>query len=181
MRGVPRDRCRLKAAWTSRMKPGGDEEDEVEDDVSWLGIGRTRLADGGSGSLASLSMGGSQRHFRSMEGKFWKKEGTKSEKGFFREEMAERRIKEVAQASNGGPNGKGIVTTSRSGKAHNKATGVEDGDCEKRAMRVCRVIARRVKKNMEDYDSVAGDVGVYSGFGDQVYLIRVEFGAWNTQ
>ncbi|KAE8666624.1 hypothetical protein F3Y22_tig00112495pilonHSYRG00026 [Hibiscus syriacus] len=38
-------------------------------------------------------------------------------------------------------NGKGILTTATSGKAHDKATGVEDGDCEKRAMLVCRVIA----------------------------------------
>ncbi|KAE8704406.1 pentatricopeptide repeat-containing protein [Hibiscus syriacus] len=62
-------------------------------------------------------------------------------------------------------NGKGILTTATSGKAHDKAVGVEDGN-EKRAMLVCRVIAGRVQKSMEgsmeDYDSVGGDFGVYS-------------------
>ncbi|GMI82898.1 hypothetical protein like AT1G75710 [Hibiscus trionum] len=72
-------------------------------------------------------------------------------------------------------NGKGILTTATSGKAHDKATGVEDGDCEKRAMLVCRVIAGKVKKNMdgnmEDYDSVAGDVGVYSD-SDELFVFN---------
>ncbi|KAL4281828.1 hypothetical protein GQ457_03G032760 [Hibiscus cannabinus] len=73
-------------------------------------------------------------------------------------------------------NGKGILTTATSGKAHDKATGInEDGDCEKRAMLVCRVIAGKVKKNMdgnmEDYDSVAGDVGLYSDL-DELFVLN---------
>ncbi|GMI64844.1 hypothetical protein HRI_000153700 [Hibiscus trionum] len=71
-------------------------------------------------------------------------------------------------------NGKGILTTATSGKAHDKAAGVEDGN-EKRAMLVCRVIAGRVQKslegNMEDYDSVGGDVGVYSNL-DELYVFN---------
>ncbi|KAE8653876.1 pentatricopeptide repeat-containing protein [Hibiscus syriacus] len=72
-------------------------------------------------------------------------------------------------------NGKGILTTATSGKAHDKATGVADGN-EKRAMLVCRVIAGRVQKsveggNMEDYDSVGGDVGVYSNL-DELYVFN---------
>ncbi|MBA0865740.1 hypothetical protein Goshw_015016 [Gossypium schwendimanii] len=74
-------------------------------------------------------------------------------------------------------NGKGILTTATSGKAHDKAAGVEDGDYEKRAMLVCRVIAGRVKKNimegdnMEEYDSVAGAVGVYSDL-DELFVFN---------
>ncbi|KAE8669446.1 hypothetical protein F3Y22_tig00112236pilonHSYRG00065 [Hibiscus syriacus] len=71
--------------------------------------------------------------------------------------------------------GKGILTTATSGKAHDKAIGVEDEGCEKRAMLVCRVIAGKVKKNMdgniEDYDSVAGDVGVYSDL-DELFVFN---------
>ncbi|XVF36855.1 hypothetical protein REPUB_Repub19eG0094400 [Reevesia pubescens] len=81
------------------------------------------------------------------------------------------------ELSTGGcSNGKlGILTTATSGKAHDKAAGVEDGN-EKRAMLVCRVIAGRVKKsmegsNMEDYDSVAGAVGVYSNL-DELYVFN---------
>ncbi|XWS21590.1 hypothetical protein CRYUN_Cryun30bG0067300 [Craigia yunnanensis] len=80
----------------------------------------------------------------------------------------------VAQALTGGSNGKGILTTATSGKAHDKAAGVEDGN-DKRAMLVCRVIAGRVKKStegsMEDYDSVAGAVGVYSNL-DELYVFN---------
>ncbi|CAI8597438.1 unnamed protein product [Vicia faba] len=78
--------------------------------------------------------------------------------------------------------GEGILTTATSGKAHDKASGVLDvsgyeGGDEKRAMLVCRVIAGRVKKNMEggsngmeEYDSVsAGDVGAYSNL-DELYV-----------
>ncbi|PPS18764.1 hypothetical protein GOBAR_AA01824 [Gossypium barbadense] len=74
-------------------------------------------------------------------------------------------------------NGKGILTTATSGKAHDKAAGVEDGDYEKRAMLVCRVIAGRVKKNimegdnLEEYDSVAGAVGVYSDL-DELFVFN---------
>lgn len=68
--------------------------------------------------------------------------------------------------------GNGILTTATSGKAHDKAGVSEDGS-EKRAMLVCRVIAGRVKKNMdgnmEDYDSLAGAVGVYSNL-DELYV-----------
>ncbi|XP_015885618.2 uncharacterized protein LOC107421015 [Ziziphus jujuba] len=68
--------------------------------------------------------------------------------------------------------GNGILTTATSGKAHDKAGVAEDGN-EKRAMLVCRVIAGRVKKNMEgnidEYDSVAGAVGVYSNL-DELYV-----------
>lgn len=64
------------------------------------------------------------------------------------------------------------MTTATSGKAHDKAGVAEDGN-EKRAMLVCRVIAGRVKKNMEgnidEYDSVAGAVGVYSNL-DELYV-----------
>ncbi|XWS15089.1 hypothetical protein CRYUN_Cryun35bG0064200 [Craigia yunnanensis] len=80
----------------------------------------------------------------------------------------------VAQELTGGSNGKGILTTATSGKAHDKAAGVEDGN-EKRAMLVCRVIAGRVKKfmegSMEDYDSVASAVGVYSNL-DELYVLN---------
>lgn len=71
--------------------------------------------------------------------------------------------------------GKGILTTATSGKAHDKAEvlaededGVKEKEKEKRAMLVCRVIAGRVKKNMEgggnmeEYDSVSGSVEGYS-------------------
>ncbi|KAL4311382.1 hypothetical protein GQ457_01G012010 [Hibiscus cannabinus] len=72
-------------------------------------------------------------------------------------------------------NGKGFLTTATSGNAHDKAAaGVEDGN-EKRAMLVCRVIAGRVQKsmegNMEDGDSVGGDVGVYSNL-DELYVFN---------
>lgn len=72
---------------------------------------------------------------------------------------------------------KGILTTAASGKAHDKAeiTTQDEGNC-KRAMLVCRVIAGRVKKNMEgmimeDYDSVAGAVGVYSNL-DELFVFN---------
>ncbi|KAK6938458.1 hypothetical protein RJ641_031966 [Dillenia turbinata] len=68
---------------------------------------------------------------------------------------------------------KGILTTATSGKAHDSAGVV--GDDEKRAMLVCRVIAGRVKKSMEgsleEYDSVAGAVGVYSNL-DELYVFN---------
>jgi len=75
----------------------------------------------------------------------------------------------------GDDNGHGILTTATSGKAHDKATTLEDGngDGEKRAMLVCRVIAGRVKKsmegNIEDYDSVAAGMEVYSNL-DELYV-----------
>lgn len=53
----------------------------------------------------------------------------------------------------------------------------DDGGGEKRrAMLVCRVIAGRAKKNMEgggteEYDSVAGAVGVYSNL-DELYVFN---------
>lgn len=73
------------------------------------------------------------------------------------------------------------MTTATSGRAHDKAVAAaEEGD--KRAMLVCRVIAGRVKKNvegsvgngnvgMEEYDSVAGAVGVYSNL-DELYVFN---------
>lgn len=71
-------------------------------------------------------------------------------------------------------NGKGILTTATSGKAHDKLGAVGNDD-HKRAMLVCRVIAGRVKKSnegsMEDYDSVAGAVGVYSNL-DELYVFN---------
>ena len=72
---VPRGRWRLKAAWTCRRKSGGEEENEDEDEVvsAALVTGRTRFFGGGRdgrGRLASLSMTGSQRHFRQGEDQF---------------------------------------------------------------------------------------------------------------
>ncbi|KAL5558351.1 hypothetical protein UlMin_034562 [Ulmus minor] len=67
---------------------------------------------------------------------------------------------------------KGILTTATSGKAHDNA-GVPEESNDKRAMLVCRVIAGRVKKNiegnMDDYDSLAGAMGVYSNL-DELYV-----------
>ncbi|XP_007018982.2 PREDICTED: uncharacterized protein LOC18592281 [Theobroma cacao] len=81
----------------------------------------------------------------------------------------------VAQELSGGSNGKGILTTATSGKAHDMAAGVEEIGNDKRAMLVCRVIAGRVKKSMEgcmeDCDSVAGAVGVYSNL-DELYVFN---------
>ncbi|KAK2442264.1 hypothetical protein P8452_20886 [Trifolium repens] len=77
--------------------------------------------------------------------------------------------------------GNGILTTATSGKAHDKASSIlEVSGCEsdeRRAMLVCRVIAGRVKKNMEgssngveECDSVsAGDAGAYSNL-DELYV-----------
>ncbi|CAK9152803.1 unnamed protein product [Ilex paraguariensis] len=69
--------------------------------------------------------------------------------------------------------GKGILTTATSGKEHDSA-GVASEN-EKRAMLVCRVIAGRVKKNMEgsgeEYDSVAGAAGVYANL-DESYVFK---------
>ncbi|KAJ6337451.1 hypothetical protein OIU76_007181 [Salix suchowensis] len=71
--------------------------------------------------------------------------------------------------------GHGILTTETSGKAHDKATALEDGSSNKRAMLVCRVIAGRVKKsmegNIEDYDSVAAGMEVYSNL-DELYVFN---------
>lgn len=83
-------------------------------------------------------------------------------------------IKNGFKVSGEGVTTKGILTTATSGKAHDKAEVSEEGK-DKRAMLVCRVIAGRVKKNtegnMEDYDSVAGDVGVYSNL-DELYVFN---------
>ena len=61
----------------------------------------------------------------------------------------------------------GICTTATSGKAHdNVQLSSED---EKRAMLVCRVIAGRVKKindSAEEFDSVAGNAGIYSNLDE---------------
>ncbi|KAJ8773355.1 hypothetical protein K2173_028532 [Erythroxylum novogranatense] len=71
----------------------------------------------------------------------------------------------------------GILTTATSGKAHEKAKVLEGGGLsnDKRAMLVCRVIAGKVKKSMEgkmeEYDSVAGAVGVYSNM-DELYVFN---------
>ncbi|KAK6114810.1 hypothetical protein DH2020_007079 [Rehmannia glutinosa] len=71
------------------------------------------------------------------------------------------------------PKVNGILTTATSGKAHDSCRVAVDDDHGKRAMLVCRVIAGRVKKNpegnLEDYDSVAGAVGVYSNL-DELYV-----------
>ncbi|KAJ9146342.1 hypothetical protein P3X46_028621 [Hevea brasiliensis] len=80
-------------------------------------------------------------------------------------------------SSTEGVNGNGILTTATSGKAHDKAAILEEsnGNSDKRAMLVCRVIAGRVKKsaegNMEEYDSLAGAVGVYSNL-DELYVFN---------
>ncbi|KAG2709102.1 hypothetical protein I3760_05G223900 [Carya illinoinensis] len=75
----------------------------------------------------------------------------------------------------GGAPEQGILTTATSGNAHDKAgVSVEDSN-DKKAMLVCRVIAGRVKKNMEgsveEYDSVAGAMGLYSNL-DELYVIN---------
>ncbi|XP_027091547.1 uncharacterized protein [Coffea arabica] len=73
----------------------------------------------------------------------------------------------------GGVTGKAILTTATSGKAHDNARVVLEDD--KRAMLVCRVIAGRVKRNLEgsleEYDSVAGAAGVYSNL-DELYVFN---------
>ncbi|WCJ44598.1 C2H2-like zinc finger protein [Euphorbia peplus] len=77
------------------------------------------------------------------------------------------------ESKDGGVNG--ILTTATSGKAHDKAVINEEEKGEKRAMLVCRVIAGRVKKslegNMEDYDSKAGEIGVYSNL-DELFVFN---------
>lgn len=78
---VPRERWRLKAAWTCWRKSGGEEDeeekDEEEEDVvsAELMTGRTRFLCGradGTGRLASLSMTLSEQHFRQGEEQFRK-------------------------------------------------------------------------------------------------------------
>ncbi|KAE8077409.1 hypothetical protein FH972_015976 [Carpinus fangiana] len=82
----------------------------------------------------------------------------------------------IAGESAGGVAEKGILTTATSGKAHEKAgvSAAEDNN-DRRAMLVCRVIAGRVKKNMEgsmeEYDSVAGAAGLYSNL-DELYVFN---------
>ncbi|KAK4359050.1 hypothetical protein RND71_021279 [Anisodus tanguticus] len=73
---------------------------------------------------------------------------------------------------------KGILTTATSGKAHDNARVVSHEEDDKRAMLVCRVIAGRVKKNLdgnnnnlEEYDSIAGATGVYSNL-DELYVFN---------
>ncbi|KAF5450769.1 hypothetical protein F2P56_031096 [Juglans regia] len=82
---------------------------------------------------------------------------------------------QVAGEPAGGAAEQGILTTATSGKAHDKAgVSVEDSN-DKKAMLVCRVIAGRVKKNMEgsveEYDSVAGAMGLYSNL-DELYVFN---------
>ncbi|KAG4934527.1 hypothetical protein JHK87_048529 [Glycine soja] len=72
---------------------------------------------------------------------------------------------------------KGVRTTASSGRAHDS---VVCGDATRRAMLVCRVIAGRVKRVVEDapseeehvsvasYDSVAGYAGIYSNLEELV-------------
>lgn len=71
---------------------------------------------------------------------------------------------------------KGVLTTATSGRAHDSAGNVEDGSGT-RAMLVCRVIAGRVKKsvegNMDEYDSLGGEVGVYSNL-DELYVFNAK-------
>ncbi|XP_060198089.1 uncharacterized protein LOC132627045 [Lycium barbarum] len=74
---------------------------------------------------------------------------------------------------------KGILTTATSGKAHDNTRVVSNEEDDKRAMLVCRVIAGRVKKNLdgnnsnnlEEYDSIAGAAGVYSNL-DELYVFN---------
>lgn len=76
---------------------------------------------------------------------------------------------------------KGILTTATSGRAHDNTRVVsDDEEDDKRAMLVCRVIAGRVKKNLdgnnnnnnlEEYDSIAGAAGVYSNL-DELYVFN---------
>ncbi|RWR85479.1 putative nucleic acid binding protein [Cinnamomum micranthum f. kanehirae] len=66
----------------------------------------------------------------------------------------------------------GICTTATSGKAHDNAQ--FSSEDEKGAMLVCRVIAGRVKKiddSAEEFDSVAGNVGIYSNL-DELSVIN---------
>ncbi|PON80834.1 Zinc finger, C2H [Trema orientale] len=81
----------------------------------------------------------------------------------------------VAGEPTGEVAGNGILTTATSGRAHDNAGVAPENGGEKRAMLVCRVIAGRVKKNMEgsmeEYDSVAGEVGVYSNL-DELYVFN---------
>lgn len=93
-------------------------------------------------------------------------------------------IKNGFKISSGEAAGKGILTTATSGKAHDSAAAVvgssssseEKDDGKKRAMLVCRVIAGRVKKNLEgnveEYDSLAGPTGVYSNL-DELYVLSL--------
>ncbi|KAL6984432.1 hypothetical protein U1Q18_017809 [Sarracenia purpurea var. burkii] len=70
--------------------------------------------------------------------------------------------------------GKGILTTGTSGKAQENAD-VKIGGDDRRAMLVCRVIAGRVKKNvegsMEEYDSVTGPAEFYPNV-DELYVFN---------
>ncbi|KAG2701049.1 hypothetical protein I3760_06G025200 [Carya illinoinensis] len=81
----------------------------------------------------------------------------------------------VAGEPAGGAVENGILTTATSGKAHDKAGALAEDRNDKKAMLVCRVIAGRVKKNMEgsaeEYDSVAGAgaVGLYSNL-EELYV-----------
>lgn len=67
------------------------------------------------------------------------------------------------------------MTTATSGKAHDEAEVSAEDINDKKAMLVCRVIAGRVKKSMEgtveEYDSVAGAVGLYSNL-DELYVFN---------
>ncbi|ONK77514.1 uncharacterized protein A4U43_C02F7370 [Asparagus officinalis] len=69
-----------------------------------------------------------------------------------------------------------IRTMATSGQAHDAAKIEEDG--EERAMLVCRVIAGRVKKkneegNLEEFDSVSSNIGVYSSL-DELLVFHPE-------
>ncbi|KAK4276766.1 hypothetical protein QN277_014877 [Acacia crassicarpa] len=84
-------------------------------------------------------------------------------------------FKVAAETTNGENDGKGILTTATSGKAHDRAVVSGDEKNDVRAMLVCRVIAGRVKKNMEgsmeEYDSIGGGVGAYSNL-DELYVFN---------
>ncbi|KAM7268265.1 hypothetical protein ACFE04_010431 [Oxalis oulophora] len=77
-------------------------------------------------------------------------------------------------------NGVGVFTTSTSGRAFESIEILEEDSCIKKALIVCRVIAGRVHKPLENikemagqtgFDSLAGKVGLYSNI-EELYLLN---------
>lgn len=76
--------------------------------------------------------------------------------------------------------GVGVFTTSTSGRAYESIEMCEGGDGSKKALIVCRVIAGRVHRPLENikdvvgqsgFDSLAGKVGLYSNI-EELYLLN---------
>ncbi|KAK3199428.1 hypothetical protein Dsin_022853 [Dipteronia sinensis] len=76
--------------------------------------------------------------------------------------------------------GIGVFTTSTSGRAFESIEIVEDDPCLRKALMVCRVIAGRVHRPLENiqemagqtgFDSLAGKVGLYSNI-EELYLLN---------